>query len=263
MNYLLPERLDALARAYALGTLSPRAERRFAQAVANSAAAAQAVARWREVLGTLELGAPPTLAPSDEVWSDLQKRLFERPQATPAAAGAAAGPGAAGRRPVPRGGRAAAGAGWLGWPALAGLLAGALLFGGYVQWRPQSLDMERMGSHAPASYVGVLSDEKGKPLLSTIARRHGRVLTVRLLRPVALGEGEVLTVWAWNDVDTTPRRVGSWAQSSGTAEIALPGEAEVLLAKMTHLGLGREPASAESASPSGPLLAQGPCAKVW
>jgi anti-sigma-K factor RskA len=256
MNYLLPERLDALARAYALGTLSPRAERRFAQTIANSAAAAQAVARWREVLGTLELGAPPTLAPSDAVWSNVQKRLFDRPQAV-------AGPvatGAAGRRPA-GGGRAATG--WLGWPALAGLVGGALLFGGYVQWRPQSLDMERMGSHAPASYVGVLSDDKGKPLLSTIARRHGRVLTVRLLRPVPLGEGELLTVWAWNDADPTPRRVGSWAQSSGTSEIALPGEAEALLAKMTHLGLSRESASAVPASPAVPLLAQGPCAKVW
>jgi anti-sigma-K factor RskA len=258
MNYLLPERLDALARAYALGTLSPRAERRFAQAIANSATAAQAVARWREVLGTLELGAPPTLEPSDAVWSNVQKRLFERPQAAPAAAGAA---GAAGRRPAGGGGRAAAG--WFGWPALAGLVAGALLFGGYVQWRPQALDMERLGSHAPASYVGVLSDDKGKPLLSTIARRHGRVLTVRLLRPVPLGEGEVLTVWAWNDADPTPHRVGSWAQSSGTSDIALPGEAEVLLAKMTHLGLSRESAAAVPASPAAPLLAQGPCAKVW
>jgi len=256
MNYLLPERLDALARAYALGTLSPRAERRFAQTIANSAAAAQAVARWREMLGTLELGAPATLAPSDAVWSTVQKRLFDRPQV----AAAPAAPSASGRA-AGGGGRALAG--WLGWPAIGGLLAGALLFGGFVQWRPQTLDMERTGAHAPASYVGVLSDDKGHALLSTIARRHGRLLTVRLLRPVPLGEGEVLTVWAWNDADPTPRRVGSWAQSSGTSEIALPGEAEALLAKMTQVGLSREPAAAVPASPTVPFLAHGPCAKVW
>jgi len=257
MNYLLPERLDALARAYALGTLSPRAERRFAQTVANSAAAAQAVARWREMLGTLELGAPPTLAPSDAVWSNVQKRLFARPQA----AAAPAAPAAPRGRPAGGGGRALAG--WLGWPALGGVLAGALLFGGFVQWRPQTLDMERAGAHAPASYVGVLSDDKGHALLSTIARRHGRVLTVRLLQPVPLGQGEVLTVWAWNDADPTPRRVGSWAQSSGTSEVALAGEAEVLLAKMTHLGLSRDTAATVPAAPAVPFLAQGPCAKVW
>jgi anti-sigma-K factor RskA len=257
MNYLLPERLDALARAYALGTLSPRAERRFAQTVANSATAAQAVARWREILGTLELGAPPTMAPSEAVWNDVQKRLFERPRAAPAAAPAEWG----GRRAPAGGGRTVAG--WFGWPALAGLVGGALLFGGFVQWRPQALDMERQSAHAPASYVGVLSDDKGRALLSTIARRHGRVLTVRLLRPVPLGQNEVLTVWAWNDADPTPHRVGSWAQSSGTAEIALPGEAEALLAKMTRLGLSQEPANVIPANPMPPYLAQGPCAKVW
>jgi len=259
MNYLLPERLEALARAYALGTLSPRAERRFAQAIAQSPAAAQAVARWREVLGTLELGAPPALPPSDAVWSNVQKRLFERPSVAPAAGAAAPGT----RERPSAGGGARALAGWFHWPALAGLVAGALLFGGFVQWRPQTLDMERAGGHAPASYVGVLSDDKGHALLSTIARRHGRVLTVRLLQPVALGQDEVLTVWSWNDADPTPRRVGSWAQSSGTSEIALPGEAEALLAKMTHLGLSREPAATVATAPTMPLLAQGPCAKVW
>jgi anti-sigma-K factor RskA len=258
MNYLLPERLDALARAYALGTLSPRAERRFAQTVANSAAAAQAVARWREVLGTLELGAPPRLAPSEEVWSNVQKRLFERPRAAPAASQSQTAPGRKGAR---AGGRSAAA--WFGWPGLAGLAAGVLLFGAFMQWRPQSLDMERLSAHAPASYVGVLSDDKGHALLSTIARRHGRVLTVRLLRPVPLGQDEVLTVWAWTDTDPTPHRVAAWAQSSGTSDMALPTEAETMLAKMTHLGLSREPAAVPPARPTMPLLAQGPCAKVW
>jgi anti-sigma-K factor RskA len=253
MNYLLPERLDALARAYALGTLSPRAERRFAQTIANSAAAAQAVSRWREMLGTLELGAPATLAPSEDVWTNVQSRLFEprrAQQAVPARP-------AAGRA----GGRASVGR--LTWPGLVGLAAGLLLFGAVLQWRPNTFDMERASAGAPASYVGVLLDDQGRPLLSTIARRHGKVLTVRLLQPATLAPDQALTVWAWNDADPTPRRIGSWTQPKGTSDIALPGEAEALLSKMTHLGLTKEPSAAPAAAPSLPYLGQGACAKVW
>jgi anti-sigma-K factor RskA len=254
MNYLLPERLDALARAYALGTLSPRAERRFAQTVANSAVAAQAVARWREILGTLELGAPAKLAPSEEVWDNVQARLFERQPGVQSAPNRSAPQrGAAGRASVGR----------LAWPGLAGLVAGLLLFGALLQWRPGALDMERASAGAPASYVGVLLDDQGRPKLSTIARRHGKVLTVRLLQPTTLAPDQTLTVWAWSEADPTPRRIGSWSQPKGTSDIALPGEAEALLSKMTHLGLTKESAAATPASPTLPFIAQGACAKVW
>ncbi len=252
MNYLLPERLDALARAYALGTLSRRATRRFTQTLASSAAAAEAVARWREILGTLELGAPTSLAPSEEVWDKVRGQLFERP----------AQPQARPSKPQ----RAGGAAGWLAerlpWPAALGVAAGLLLAGVFLQWRPQTLDMEPIASHAPASYVGVLLDDHGQALLSTIARRHGRVLTVRLQRPVPLAPGQALTIWAWNDSDPTPRRVGSWSRPDAT-DIALPAEAETLLGKMTHLGVSRELSAATPAAPALPMLAQGPCAKVW
>jgi hypothetical protein len=48
MNYLRPELLDALARAHALGTLSPGAARRFTRLVARSALAGLdgLVLRW-------------------------------------------------------------------------------------------------------------------------------------------------------------------------------------------------------------------------
>jgi anti-sigma-K factor RskA len=256
MNYLLPERLDALARAYALGTLSPRAERRFAQTVANSAAAAQAVARWREMLGTLELGAPATLAPSEDVWTNVQSRLFER---RPAKQVEPARLPAGSRTPA----RGSAGVGRFAWPGLLGLAAGLLLFGAVLQWRPGALDMERASAGAPASYVGVLLDGQGHPLLSTIARRHGKVLTVRLLQPTSLPPEQTLTVWAWSDADPTPRPIGHWSQPNGTSDIALPAEAEALLSKMNHLGLTKEAAAAPPASPNLPFLAQGACAKVW
>lgn len=253
MNYLLPQRLDALARAHVLGTLSPRASRRFARTLAHSAVAVQAVVRWREILVTLERGAPALMTPREQVWVDIQRRLFP-----PCASSARAMP----QKGLP--GRVAgilAGV-WWRWPAALGLAAGALLCIGLVQWRPQVLDLDRAAAHPPASYVGVLQDGQGRPALATMARRHGRALTVRLLQPVALAPDQVLTLWAWSEAQPTPRRVGSWlAQQS--VDIELPAPAEDLLGTMTHLGVSREAAGPPPAQPTAPLWAQGPCAKVW
>jgi anti-sigma-K factor RskA len=250
MNYLRPELLDALARAHALGTLSPGAARRFSRVVAGSAAAAQAVADWQDVLHTLEQGAPPAPAPRPRVWEGVQQRLFARDErAHPAA------PAGASRA---RGGPLA---GWLRWPA--GLVAGALLSWSVLVLRPQTFDMEARTGVAPASYVGVLQDPQGHPLLATAARRQGQVLTVRLLRPVPIEAGHALTLWAWNDADPAPRRVGSWTTPGATSTVALPAPAEALLGTMTHLGLSDEPTAAVPASPTRPFVAEGPCAKVW
>ena len=247
MNYLQPERLDALARAQALGTLSPRAARRFARVVASSAVAAQAVAEWQQLLGALEQGAPGSPAPRPRVWDAVQHRLFGRD--VPARGGAHAARGSAG-----------SGAGWLRWPI--GLVAGASMLWATLALRPQTFGMEPLSGAAPASYVGVLQDPQGHALLATTARRHGHVLTVRLLRPVAPAPGQTLTIWAWSDIDGTPHRVGNWTAGQ-TAEIALPAQAETLLGSMTHLGLSSETASAVPAVPTRPFIGEGPCAKVW
>jgi len=251
MNYLRPELLDALARAHALGTLSPGAARRFTRVVAGSAVAAKALADWQGVLQTLEEGAPGAPAPRPRVWDNVQQRLFERDERAHAPARDA------------RGSRAQGGllAGWRRWPV--GLAAGALLSWSLVVLRPQTFDMEAASGAAPASYVGVLQDAQGHALLATAARRHGSVLTVRLLRPVAIEPGHALTVWAWSDADPTPRRVGSWTTAGQTSAIALPAPAESLLGKMTHLGLSSEAAGAAPASPTRPFIAEGACAKVW
>ena len=247
MNYLQPERLGALARAHALGTLSPRAARRFARIVASSAVAAQAVSEWQELLGALEGGAPGSPAPRPRVWQGVQHRLFGPEVSAHGGAGAARG-------------SAGSGAGWLRWPI--GLATGALMLWAALALRPQTFGTEPLSGAVPASYVGVLQDPQGHALLATTARRHGRVLTVRLLRPVASAPGQSLTIWAWNDTDTTPRRIGH-GLTGQTTEIPLPGQAETLLGNMTHLGLSSEPVSAMPAAPTRPFIAEGPCAKVW
>ena len=53
MNYLLPERLDRLAREYALGTLAGPARRRFERLLRQAPAAMRAVGTWQERLSGL------------------------------------------------------------------------------------------------------------------------------------------------------------------------------------------------------------------
>jgi anti-sigma-K factor RskA len=246
MNYLQPERLDALARAYALGTLTPRARRRFARTVAGSPRAAQAVADWQRVLRVLEDGAPAAPQPRPQVWSSLQARLFAPDARTP-------------REGVRRGPART----WASWFGGLGLACGALLGAGVLLVQPQWANLESSTGPAPASYVGVLSDPQGRALIATTARRQGNVLRLRLLHPVALRPDQVLAVWAWNDADPTPRLVGR-SPNVQSADLVLAAPAETLLGTMTHLGVSAtEAGAAVPAPPAGPFLAQGPCAKVW
>src|SRR5437879_13524971 len=75
MNYLLPERLDRLAREYALGTLAGPARQRFERVLRQTRAALRAVGAWQERLGGLA-GAVPPMQPSESVWRGLEQRLF-------------------------------------------------------------------------------------------------------------------------------------------------------------------------------------------
>jgi anti-sigma-K factor RskA len=246
MNYLQPERLEALARAHALGTLSPRASRRFARVIATSAPAAQAVADWQQRLRVLEDGAPEAPQPRPLVWNNVQARLFGR-EAAPEPA-----------RSHVRGRTRA----WAGWSGGLGLVFGASLCAVLLLAQPQWVALERSSEAAPASYVGVLSDPQGHALVATTARRHGTRLTVRLLHPIALAAGQQLAVWAWNDADPTPRLVGR-SPNVQSADIALAAPAESLLATMTHLGVSAADAGPVAPTPPAAFLAQGPCAKVW
>src|SRR5256885_1460784 len=75
MNYLSPERLDRLAREYALGTLAGPARRRFERVLRQAPVAVRAVGAWQERLSGLA-GAVPSMQPSGSVWRGLERRLF-------------------------------------------------------------------------------------------------------------------------------------------------------------------------------------------
>src|SRR5437773_8992035 len=82
MNYLLPERLDRLAREYALGTLAGPARRRFERLLRQTPAAMRAVGAWQERLSGLA-GAVPSMQPGESVWRGLEERLFASARVAP------------------------------------------------------------------------------------------------------------------------------------------------------------------------------------
>lgn len=235
MNYLQPpERLDKLAREYALGTLSGGARRRFEQVLRQSPQAERAVAAWQERYAVLAAGLPP-MAPRPGVWHGLERRLF---------------PTAAKRK-----------AGW--WQLLGAALAGVMLCSVVLRLEPGLIGLEPRAEALPASYVGLLTDAAGTPTVLASSRRHGRQLTVKLLKPLAVPSGRVAQLWAYPHDGSAAFPVGV-LPASGSATLALADTAEKLFFKVSRLAVSYEDAPATAGqAPTEPLVLSGHCVKLW
>jgi anti-sigma-K factor RskA len=252
VNLLEPTRLNALAREYALGTMSGGARRRFERLLHESAAARREAARWQEHFAVLAAAVPP-LAPRERVWQGLRHRLGFVTAPAPAA-----GEGPWWQR-------------WFGGRALGGALAGALvaMVGGtlLVQSNPQWLGHEPLREELPASYVGLLSTPNGQPALLLSSRRHGRILTAKLLQPLPAPAGRVAVLWAHPKAGapggTAPFAVGAITAASGAAKLPLADASEKLFFHVERLSVSFEPAGALPAAPSGEPVLAGPCVKLW
>jgi anti-sigma-K factor RskA len=244
MNLLEPRRLDALAREYALGTLTGPARRRFERLLRDSRAAELAVLVWQERLATLARPVP-ALEPSERVWAGLEQRLF------PAAAAAAAPAEPWWRR-------------LLSGRSLGGALAGMLLAVVVLREQPAWIGLEPARETLPASYVGLLHDGAGQPTLLASSRRHGRVLTVKMLKPLAVPAGSVAVLWALPKDGGAPFAVGT-VPTQGSVAVALADTSEKLFFNVARLGVSIEPAggAALPARPGGPFVLSGDCVKLW
>jgi anti-sigma-K factor RskA len=240
MNYLQPERLDRLAREYALGTLAGPARRRFDHVLRDAPRAAAAVAAWQERL-TVLAAAVPGLEPRPAVWNALQQRLFAAP----------ARPGAWQMMWD-----------WMSGKALAGALAGVLLSAVVLRMDPSLVGLETRTETLPASYVGLLVDANGKAAVLASSRRHGRVLTVKLLAPLAVPAGHEARLWALPKNGAAPFLVGV-VPAQTSAAIALADTSEKLFFNVAQLALSVEPAGSAAAAPATPYVASGHCVKLW
>jgi anti-sigma-K factor RskA len=244
VNYLRPERLDALARDYALGLMHGGARRRFEQVLRASRAAELAVLVWQERLATLAATVPP-LQPSPALWQRLEERLQP-------ATGAAA---------VPAPSRWA----WLGHVlsgrSLGGALAGLLLAVVVLREQPGLVGLEPARETLPASYVGLLLDEAGKPTLLASSRRHGKTLTVKMLQPIQIPAGQQATLWALPKDGAAPFKVGV-VPAQGQATLPLPSPAEKLFFSVARLAVTYE-ADANASAPAPAFVLSGHCVKLW
>jgi anti-sigma-K factor RskA len=246
MNYLKPDRLDALAREYALGTLAGPARRRFERVLRTSRAAALAVEVWQERLATLDLAVVPKLPPAS-TWPRIEQRLF-------ADARVAALPQVSFVERLSR---------WLTGRAVAGALAGALMCFALVRVEPGLLGLEPKVDAVSPSYVGLLLDGAGKPAVVLSSRRLGKRLTVKVLQPLAVPEGRVAQLWALPKDGSAPFPVGV-APAKGTAQVALPEVSEKLFFTVSQIAISYEPAAAKPGDrPSAAYALIGHCVKVW
>ena len=253
MNLLQPERLDCLAREYALGTLAGPARRRFERLLAQSGAARLAVGAWQDRLAPLADAIAP-VQPRPAVWKNVEARLFASRaapvQSVPAPSGA--------------------------WSWLAGLLsprvlgsalAGALLCVLLLRQEPGWIGMEPQRETLPASYVGLLLDGTGKPALLASSRRQGRQLQVKVLQPLALPAGKVAVLWALPQDGSAAFRVGGLATlgAPGTSQLLpLADKSEALFFKVSRLAVSFEDSgAANAAAPSGEFVFSGHCVKLW
>ncbi|MBI5258787.1 MAG: anti-sigma factor [Burkholderiales bacterium] len=249
MNLLQPERLDALAREYVLGTLTGGARRRFERLLREHFAAQQAVAAWGERLAHLARPVPPR-TPRPAVWQGLEQRLFAKP--APAAAAAARAP-------------------W--WQRVfgsantwGGVLAGALVCVVVLRQQPAWVGAETVQEALPASYVGLLLDAEGKPTVLASSRRHGRQISVKLLQPLVVPPGRVAQLWALPKDGSAPFPVGvvdAAAKPGSTQVLALPDAAEKLFFGVSRLGVSLEAAPAVAGAAPGPFVVSGHCVKLW
>lgn len=240
MNYERASLLDKLAGAYVLGTLSPRARRRFGVLLAQSPAVQRALAQWHDHLAPLN-GSITAVAPRPQVW----QAIAQSTQPTPARVS------------------------WLqrldtslsGWfkPALAFSL-GLMLTVGLVQQAPQTLGLAPIPTKSAPSYVGLLTNAQGEPVLAATSLRRGTVLTVKLLKPLDIPPGQVAVLWAL-PVEGAPIAVSA-VPASGKIDIALGAPSEAVFSKVLRLAVSFE-ANAQATSPSRPFVISGHCIQLW
>lgn len=248
MNYLLPERLDRLAREYVLGTLTGHARSRFERLLRQAPVAMLAVSAWQERFSVLAAGVPP-MQPRDVVWQGLEQRLFTSPaRALPAGRGAFQ---------------------WLAnllsGRTLAGALAGVLLCVLVLRIQPGLVGLEPQSDTLPQSYVGLLLDAAGKPTVLASSKRHGKQLTVKVLQPVVVPAGQVAQLWAIpKEGAPFPVAVLPPLPAKGSVSFSLPDTSEKLFSSVGRLAISLEPAAAApGAKPSGEFVLSGHCVKLW
>ncbi len=239
MNYRRPELRDRLAAEYVLGTLHGRARARMQQLLRDDLLLQARVAFWEHKL--MPMAAPLWVAaPSAAVWRAIAARVAPREAARPWWAR------------------------WFDARTLGALTAGLMLGLTLTLIGPALLERDAadiQDSQLPQSYVGVLAAANGRTGVIVSSLRHGKVMDVKQVQPVALEAGRTLYLWAI-DADGATRPIGPVPQGS-FVQVALAQTSETLFARAVELALSVESETAAPLLPSGPYVYRGLCGKLW
>lgn len=237
MNYDDPELLDRLAAEYVFGSLSSRARRRFERLRRRLPAAEKAALDWERRLMPLS-GSVPSERPPARVWEAIDERTG--------------------------GARRASSGSWRWLRPAWGLAFGVLATLGVVRLFPDVMPIEAIVQERgtlPQSYVGLLTDAQNNAVLLASSTRHGRILSIKRLRPVEVPSGRVAVLWALPR-DGAPFAVGA-VPLAEKATLTLADTSEKLFSNVPQLAVSFEAGlPAPGATPS-PFVLTGHCVKLW
>ena len=234
MNVRDPERADALAGEYVLGTLRGRARQRFERVARTERIVADAVRGWEERLLPLAEAVSP-IAPPSRVWAAILARI----RSTAAAPRARS--------------LLWTSVGWWRGFALVGLATSLALAVALLRPAPEG------------TLVVVLAGQDAKPALVATSARASRYLTVKAIAPIALAPDRALELWMLPDRGN-PRSLGlvSIVSPAGVARIELPTAADQALQSISALAISLEPAGGSPTGlPTGPVLYTGPVQRLY
>ena len=232
-------RLDALAAAYALGTLGGRARRRLARIALRDPVVASAIRAWEWRLASLA-DSVPDVAPPPRTWEAIRGRLG---LAEPASVKAPV------HRAVP-------------WWASLGLWRG-LAFAGFAL--AFALGITMLAPRTERSYEGivvVLAGPDAKPALIATAERGSRYLTVKSVVAADIARDRALELWSLPE-GKPPLSLGL-VPVSGIDRIALRAPAGVALQDVPALAVSLEPVGGSpTGAPTGPVLFTGRVERIY
>lgn len=241
MRYDDPQLRQLLAGEYVLGALQGAARRRFEALMVGDPALRSLADQLASRLAPLSI-AMPADAPRVAVWTRVEQRLgFSKAEQR-------AGLFARLRN---------MGMGW----AVAGVVAG-LMVGQLVPRLDEKASLARSDAQLPASYVGVLSARDGTAGMLVSSLRYGRIVDVKLLRPDVAPEGSNFFLWGL-PVDGGPAIPLGAIPQGQKVRLTMHDSSEVLLSKVSRLGVTAERIGIAPTTPTEPYLYLGFCGKFW
>jgi len=228
-----PQRLDALAAEYALGTLPALARARLARTALGDAAVASAIRGWELRLAPFADGVAP-ITPPARVWRAIAARL----------------------------GFAAATASETSWWTRVAFWRGLALAGVVTAFALAIALLAPRQEEPRQSIVVVLSDKDGKPGLIASAQRGERYMTLKAVGVASLDAGRALELWLL-PTGAAPRSLGV-IPATGVSRVALATPSEMALAQVPALAVSLEPAGGSpTGAPTGPVLYTGKIERMY